>query len=387
MRLNDVVVIVLSALIGYVGQGNGFLPVWFHVLTLLVPVLWVATQNRLSGGLVLFAFHLVATRGLIVGAVNYLSVSLFVGVMLWVAYSFAIFLVGYAVWHHKISRRRFHMILLLILMVIPPFGLLIGGHPLLASGWLFPSFGGWGFLLVICLMMLLTLKNRPFFNSLMAVIPLLLIAGYLYQKPLVMDNWKGHQTQLPIFNFEYQNSFIKDFERHQLMIEEIKQSEHRVHVFPESIAGYWTKTAARHWVKQMKYIGHHKVVVMGALQKAEGNSHYNVLVKVDRHKADVIYQQRYPVPVNMWNPWINDQNKISLNSGTVQIDQQSVGLLICYESILLLPMLENLFHHPDVLLFVSNLWWAPESVMLLMRQSMVSMSLLFTIPLVESSNV
>lgn len=384
MKSSDVVVIALSALIGYMGQGNAFLPVWFHVLIFLVPVLWVATQHRVSGGLVLFAFHALASRGLIEGSVNYLSVSLWQSVLLWLAFSVAIFIAGLLVWHPQLKRRRYHLVFLLILLVIPPFSFLVGSHPLMASGWLFPGLQWFGVAFSVLLM--LVLSWRPLINSVIAIIPLLFVAGYLHQSPSTIENWKGHTTRLPVFNIEYQNSYLKDYERYQLLLQKMASSNHDVHVFPESIGGYWTGTAARYWTQQMKQ--QNKTLIMGALQPIEGGGHYNVIVKVDRNGSQVIYRQRYPMPVGSWKPWSSDTTIAAyMSKGFTVVDGRKTGLLICYEAVLLFPILQSLYHRPDTLLFITNLWWAPESVLLLTRQAMVSMARLFGVSLIESSNL
>jgi hypothetical protein len=82
-------------------------------------------------------------------------------------------------------------------------------------------------------------------------------------------------------------------------------------------------------------------------------------VRLDKSGDTIVYRQRQPVPLTMWRPWSSDGARAVWDSApTFELDGRRVAPLICYEQFLVWPVLQSLWHRPDVLLAIGNAWWA-----------------------------
>jgi hypothetical protein len=62
-----------------------------------------------------------------------------------------------------------------------------------------------------------------------------------------------------------------------------------------------------------------------------------------------VLHQRIPVPIAMWKPFHLDGARLHLiGPGVIRIANRRVAILICYEQLLLWPVLTSLREEPDV---------------------------------------
>jgi apolipoprotein N-acyltransferase len=131
-----------------------------------------------------------------------------------------------------------------------------------------------------------------------------------------------------------------------------------------------------------------RTLFIGAETSKRGTKkYYNVVQIRGDNRATV--EQRYPVPFSMWNPFRETGTVANWfgGDGTVKIDGKSVGVLICFESYIYFPSLVTMMSRPDVLVAVSNVWWAKTTnIPLLMDKCVASWALLFDVPVVISRN-
>jgi hypothetical protein len=67
------------------------------------------------------------------------------------------------------------------------------------------------------------------------------------------------------------------------------------------------------------------------------------------------FYQRVPVPIDMWRPFSKDCVPLRLWApGVLAIDHQSTALLICYEQMLVFPVLASMLRHPSVIVGVEQ---------------------------------
>jgi len=168
------------------------------------------------------------------------------------------------------------------------------------------------------------------------------------------------------------------------------ETPNRFVVLPESALGFWTPTVATVW--QANAVKGRMTVVAGAAVVNE-TGYDNVLVRITGQRAEVVYRERMPVPGAMWQPW----RQLAGESGgarahffaypVVEIAGKKIAPLICYEQLIVWPILQSMLHHPDMVLAVGNGWWTTgTSIVEIQRTSVVAWARLFYKPFVMSFN-
>lgn len=72
-------------------------------------------------------------------------------------------------------------------------------------------------------------------------------------------------------------------------------------VLPESALGFWTPAVENVWREGLR--GTDVTVIAGAA--VIGRQGYdNVMVGISASEARIVYRERMPVPVSMWQPWL-----------------------------------------------------------------------------------
>ena len=72
-------------------------------------------------------------------------------------------------------------------------------------------------------------------------------------------------------------------------------------VLPEGAAGVWTPTVERLWVRELKGVD---VTVNAGAILVDGQGYDNVMVEISGEGARILYRERMPVPISMWQPWL-----------------------------------------------------------------------------------
>lgn len=106
-------------------------------------------------------------------------------------------------------------------------------------------------------------------------------------------------------------------------------------------------------------------------------------------KAGVIFVNRIPIPIGMWNPFQKESAIPAwLENGIQKINNQKIAALICYEQLLIWPVLLSVSKHPHLLIGASNHWWANNtSIPRIQRQVLSAWGRLFNIGTVYAENL
>lgn len=356
-------------------------------MSLAFPIVWSMAKSRKAAALFSAAYFLAASRGLPQGVAAFYGSDLMPGLLLWIIASSAFVFVHTMLWTAADGLgRALRYLVVCVLMAIPPFGILGWAHPITAAGVVFP---GWGWLGVIALatgLAVLTTWLRPV--AILALSGLWAWSAASWTQPALPSGWSG-------VDLEYGASLGRDTSlwRQQDLLAKVQASTSVgdwVFVLPESAIGFWTPTVHRIWERALKGSG--ETVISGASVVVAGG-YDNVLVAVTEDGGDVVYRQRMPVPGAMWQPWrawlgtSGGARAHPFANPVVTIANARVAPLICYEQLIVWPILQSMAQDPDLIVAVGNGWWtAGTSIVGIQRASAIAWARLFAKPLVISFN-
>lgn len=386
MRRDHIRTAALTALaitagwIGWSGQVL-LLPVAFAF-----PVLWANARNRAAAGLVSAGYFLAASRGLPQGVATFYTSDLWPGLLLWLVASFTFVGVHTLLWSSSGTQRAFRYLVAAVLMVIPPFGITGWAHPITAAGVLFAGWGWWG--LAATAAGLLGLVTRFWPTVAFALACFWLWSAASWTEPKVPERWQGADLELgPSLGRDASMSRHRD-----LIARTLAHAGEgaRTIVLPESALGFWTPTIERLWVWALQ--GTDITVIAGAT-KLDEDGYDNVLVALSDGGARILYRERMPVPGSMWQPW---RPLFGLSGGArahffgnpiTTLAGRRVAPLICYEQLIVWPVLQSMLHDPDVVVAVGNGWWTGgTSIVEVQRAGAQAWARLFDKSLVLSFN-
>ncbi len=161
-------------------------------------------------------------------------------------------------------------------------------------------------------------------------------------------------------------------------------------ILPESSLGVWTPTTERLWVMALATSS---VAVIGGAVVVGAEGYDNVMVEVTGRGAQILYRERMPVPVAMWQPWL----ALTGQSGgaraqffanpIIEYAGFKIAPLICYEQLLVWPVAQSALHSPDVIVATGNGWWAKGTgIAAIQKASAIAWARLFGLNLVMVFN-
>lgn len=376
--------ILASTVIGVVGW-NG------HVLLLPValgfPVLWSIARTRLVSALVSAGYFLAASRGLPQGVATFYSFDIWPGLLLWLCASLSFVAVHTVLWTKNSGVRPFRYLLAAIITSIPPFGITGWAHPITVAGVIFPGWGWWGMGLITAGLAGLVTRIWP--AVAIALMGFWLWSAAIWTDPKVPEGWRGVDLRLSA-------SLGRDtgLERQRALIATVRGVANggaRFVMLPEGALGFWTPTVARLWTSAY---GDSIATVIAGATVLNATGYDNVLVAINRMGGgSVLYRERMPVPGSMWQPWRflfgegGGAKADFFANPVVTIGASRVAPLICYEQLIVWPILQSMLHDPEFIIAVGNGWWAEgTSIVAIQRAAATAWAKLFAKPLVIAFN-
>jgi hypothetical protein len=377
--------VVMGAVVGAVGWSG-------HVLALplafVFPALWAFSPSRPVAAAVSAAYFLAASRGLPQGVANFYASDLWPGLLLWFAASFSFVGVHAALWSKNPGRgRAVRFSAAAVLMALPPFGIVGWAHPVTAAGVLFPGWGWWGLAAAVAGLLSMTTKWWP-------AVAVVLMGFWFWSaatwtSPSRPAGWVGVDLALG-------QSLGRDatLNRQQELLEAVKRKAGegaRVVVLPESAFGFWTQTVERLWRSEL---GDAAITVIAGAAIVDEAGYDNVLIAVSAEAATVLYRERMPVPVSMWQPWkgwFGERGGARAHffaNPVAELEGERLAPLICYEQLVVWPVLQSALQSPSIIVAVGNGWWTKgTSIVAIQRASAEAWARLFAIPLVAAFNI
>jgi hypothetical protein len=362
-----------------------------HVLlfpaALLFPMLWSSARSRLTAGTVSAGYFLAASRGLPQGVATFYSSDLWPGLLLWLCASLSFVAVHTVLWTKSAGIRPFSYLGAAVLLAIPPFGITGWAHPITAAGVLFPEWGWWGLAAATAGLMGLVTRIWPAVAT--ALLGFWFWSAATWDQPKLGDGWQGVDLELGAL-------LGRDvsIQRHRDLIATVKDRASggtRYIVLPESALGFWTPTVERLWQRALQ--GTDISIVAGAAA-IDAAGYDNVLITLSRDGARLLYRERMPVPGSMWQPWdpllgtSGGARAHFIENPVVSVGATRVAPLICYEQLIVWPVLQSMLQDPDLIVAVGNGWWTRgTSIVAIQRASAKAWARLFDKPLVLSFNI
>ncbi|KQV39920.1 MULTISPECIES: conjugal transfer protein TraB [unclassified Rhizobium] len=377
------ILVTASAVAGLIGWSG-------HALLLpaavAFPAFWSLTRSRGQAAVVSAAYFLAASRGLPQGVATFYASDIWPGLLLWLVASSSFVTVHAVLWTDPGGWEKILRYLgACVTMAIPPFGIMGWAHPITAAGILFPAWGWWGLAAMAAGLGIMATRRRP--AAAMAMTGLWLWSAAGWTTPVLPASWIGVDLQIGA-------SLGRDAGRerqHALIDVALGRPTGTTVVLPESALGFWTPTIARLWHAKL---GATNITVIAGAAIVDDGGYDNVLVKISQEGSAVLYRERMPVPGSMWQPW-----RRVLRGGhggarahffanpVVEVGSLKAAPLICYEQLLIWPILQSALYRPDAIVAVGNGWWTSgTSIIDIQRASSEAWARLFDLPLVISFN-
>jgi len=381
--LRPALLIFASIAIGVVGWSGQVL---LLPVALGFPVLWSNARTRLVAATVSAVYFLAASRGLPQGVAAFYSSDIWPGLLLWLCASLSFVMVHAVLWTTKARARPFRYLVVAGVMAIPPFGITGWAHPVTAAGVLFPGWGWWGLGLMTAGLAGLVTRIWPAVAFTFA--GLWLWSAASWTEPGLPNGWRGVDLELGASlgrdaGLQRQRDLIAT-------VGDVVSDGARFVVLPETALGFWTPTVTRLWTNAF---GDTVATVIAGATVLDTAGYDNVLVAIDRQGGRILYRERMPVPGSMWQPWLSwfgDSGGARADffaNPIVPIGTSRAAPLICYEQLIVWPILQSMLHDPDLVVAAGNGWWTEgTSIVAIQRAAATAWAKLFAKPLVVAFN-
>lgn len=351
-------------------------------LALVFPLLWGMAGSRIGAALIAAAYFLGASRGLPAGVSIFFGSDLVLGLALWVAASSAFVGVHAFCWCRQPSwRKPVGYLVANVLMSVPPLGIVGWANPITAAGITFPGWGWWGLGATAVLLMVTTTRLR--WSAIGIICGLAILSVLTWSDPVTPPGWRGINTIFVSANDQY-----ADYEQQLAtfgLVKEAAAAGARVVILPESALGIWTATTQRLWRNALADLD---TTVIGGAVILGADEYENLMMHLNAEGAEVLYRQRMPVPVSMWQPWTEGGAKADFfGNPVVKFEGARLSVLLCYEQLLIWPVLHSMLLNPDVIVAPANGWWTGSTnIVPIQKAAMVAWARLFDRPLVMAFN-
>ena len=287
-------------------------------------------------------------------------------------------------WSQDRTAAAWRIPFALAIGVLPPLGLIGWASPVASAGVLFPG-TAWLGLAAVIIAPGLILLGRPRIWIAIAAASLLSVC---FTKPVPAPSaWAAVETNLtPGARFEGADELFAS-ERAQRIVFDSRAG---VTILPETVISRWTEATEAFWEPTLAELHRqHRLAVIGAgVAIPDSPAYENAAIIIGGEKPKAFFQ-RVPVPVGMWRPFSNGPSvPLRLGRpGTIEVAGQRVAFLICYEQLLVLPVLLSAIDHPTLIVGMANQYWVRDTnIPAAQRASLLAWSRLFALPLLIAEN-
>jgi len=363
-------------------------------LSLVAPLLVYHAKSRIHSYASMFCYYAAASWPLIPGARAFFGLrgTPLIGSFLGLTAAALLALPWSLLFTRGRGKAALSVPLCILISAIPPLGIIGWASPLLSAGVLLPGSKWFGLELIVVFLSLFRFKPAL---SVLCLTVCTLIFHSQYRQPHLPAGWEAVNT---IFGGAGQGDadFATEYDTHQSIQTTILESHAAVLLFPEHMVTHWNESTNAFWGDTLTALAaQHRTVLIGAGINQPGDSrnpfdqnrYLNVLLARGEDNT-ALYQERIPIPITMWKPFGNDGVPLNLFArGTIHVHNQNAAVLICYEQVLVWPLLSSALEHPTILLTTSNDYWAKETrIPAIQQSSAASWAQLFHLPVLSATN-
>ncbi len=353
----------------------------------LLAALWSAAPGRIAAWLVIGSYYLAGSHPLPSAWLSFFAgqASLPGALLVWLAAAALLALPWAVFWPaREVSAMRVCASLLAALMLVsvPPLGIIGWLNPLLSAGSLFSRTGWAGLLAALMSMSLLALAVRWRFARVPAGVQIgtclpymaMIIVVALYARTtapapapagwIAVDTALGHTPRDYAASLARQVELIERVEQVRQQVQSVGEAPVRVLILPEQIAGPWGEAQRAVWQRLWTPAGDPAspplTLVLGAsIEGAVPGRRLNALI-ADPRAPRLQASSRQPVPFAMWRPWAADGYGAHWSGrGVSELAGQRVLWSICYEDYLVWPFLLSLLaDRPTLIVSTANAAWS-----------------------------
>jgi apolipoprotein N-acyltransferase len=216
-----------------------------------------------------------------------------------------------------------------------------------------------------------------------------LVLNLTYKEPAPPQGWVGVNT-----NIGWIKNSSDEYNHNKQLIEIISnligQDNIKVVLLPELVIGSWNEAIKNLWYKlAIKAKQRGITILLGGKQWMKEKEYTNGLITIG-NEEDKLLINRVPVPISMWRPWSKTKAKAKsywFDNGIYELAGKKVTTLICYEQLLVWPILHSMLYKPDIILASSNVWWAIDTnIPAILKEVVRAWGRLFGIPKLIARN-
>jgi len=392
-HIKALLMVSCGALCGFAWGHEGF--AWLIGLAALMPLLWHWSASRWCASAVALAYYLAGSRGLPFGAGIFFAESApaWFSWALWWTAGLVNALPWVVLWSQNPRRQAWAIPTALVATAVPPLGFIGWTNPLTAAGVVFPGLGFVGLLLMVVGLVAVVLRRWSVLAAIAGVAVVVNVSAVLLFKPAPWAaSWSGQDTHFARLQTDAKIDFLSEGQRVMQILMIAGQVEPgRVVVLPETVmprvrhGNDFAMTMLAEASVKLRAKG--SAILVGAEVSAPGQQLQNVLVALGDASEPLV--QRVPVPIGMWRPWAAESVAADpLASGIGQVAGRKVAYSICYEQLLVFPILVSMAHGPDLIVGAANDWWARDtSIPTIQGQALDVWGRLFSLPVVRATNI
>jgi apolipoprotein N-acyltransferase len=284
---------------------------------------------------------------------------------------------GSAVWRGPLA---------LVITAVPPIGIIGWASPLTAAGILFPGTKWFGLIGTMALSGMAVVAPKTTLCA--ALIGSTAVHAIHHRKLAPPADWEAVNTQFGGAGFGPRDP-LSDFAAAQRIQARALESHARVIVFPESAVPRWNEATELFWQPTLALLkASGKTIILGAGVSKTGTDRFDNVLLIRGAQNGPDLPQRIPVPIGMWRPGTASGVPVDLwASGTVHVGGERAAVLICYEQLLVWPMLMSATEHPTLIIGIANEYWAVNTrIPAVQKAAMRAWAQLFWFPYVRAIN-
>ena len=381
-------------------------------LMCLMPALSTVQDSRRHAFIVAAVYFAGATWPVIPGARNFFGPrpGAIDAVALWIAA--VVLLAGpwLVVWTVRRNQLVWRVPLALAATAVPPLGIIGVASPLSSAGILFPG-TAWLGLIATAVLPLASLFKPKW--AIPAMAGLAIISNAVWKEPRPV-HWDAVDTNLGGIAHDVQSPGTQ-FAAMQWLQERAVRSSSKVVIFPETAVPMWTAATESFWegtLARVRADGKTLVIggglagvdpvpfdfsadlaALGDVRPAPGGAQqrgaasFRNVALLRGHETGT-FVQRIPVPIGMWRPFRRGSIPLNVGGrGTIVVSGERAAIWICYEQLLIWPVVESMLERPSVIIAMANDYWATATPIPRCQASLVSAwAQLFGLPYVSSVN-